>query len=52
VHTPIQEAEDVEAFRSKVNQSSPQNPVYGTAVKSLDESVGRLLQYVKERPGR
>lgn len=51
VHTPIQaKQEDVEAFRSKVNASSPQqNPVYAAMIKSLDESVGRLLQYVKEK---
>jgi arylsulfatase A len=51
VHTPIQAKEaDVEAFKLKVNPSSPQqNPVYAAMIKSVDESVGRILQYVKEK---
>lgn len=51
VHIPLQAKEEyVQAFKAKINPSSPQqNPVYAAMIKSVDESVGRVLQYVKEK---
>ena len=48
-HTPIQGREDlVQYFRAKVREDAThKNPVYAAMVKSLDESVGRVLQQLK-----
>ena len=50
-HTPIEaKAEDVEYFESKLRpQMHHQNAVYAGMIKSLDESVGRVLTRLKQR---
>jgi arylsulfatase A-like enzyme len=50
-HTPIQaRAEDVKHFEAKVRPGlNHRNPVYAAMVKSLDDSVGRVLARLKER---
>ncbi len=50
-HTPIQGREDlVEEFKKKVNTSAVhRNPIYAAMVKSLDMSVGRVLDTLKEK---
>lgn len=50
-HTPIEaKAEDVAYFESKLTPDMHhQNPVYAAMVKSLDESVGRVLAKLKAR---
>ena len=49
-HTPIQGRDDlVEYFKSKVKpDATHHNPVYAAMVKSMDESVGRVLKTIKE----
>ena len=48
-HTPIQGRPDlVKAFESKANPKAiHHNPTYAAMVKSLDDSVGRLLSHLK-----
>ena len=50
-HTPIQAKEaDVEYFRALIAPDlNHQNPVYAAMVKSLDESVGRVLAKLSQR---
>ena len=50
-HTPIEaKAEDVSYFESKLRpEMHHQNAVYAGMIKSLDESVGRVLENLKER---
>jgi arylsulfatase A len=50
-HTPIEaKADDVKHFASKLTPGlNHQNPVYAAMVKSLDESVGRVLTHLKQR---
>ncbi|MCA9138591.1 MAG: sulfatase [Planctomycetales bacterium] len=50
-HTPIEaKAEDVEYFRSKLRpEMNHQNAVYAGMMKSLDESVGRVIAKLSER---
>ncbi len=50
-HTPIEaKAEDVRHFEKRVHQGSKhQHPAYAAMVKSLDESVGRVMARLKER---
>lgn len=50
-HTPIQaKAEDVRLFESKLRpKMKHQNAVYAGMLKSLDESVGRVLAKLKDR---
>ncbi len=50
-HTPIQGREDlVTEFRSKVNsKATHRNPIYAAMVKSMDQSVGRVLEAVRRR---
>jgi arylsulfatase A-like enzyme len=50
VHSPWNARKDyIEHFQTKVNPNSPQrNPLYGAMVKSLDDSVGRLLDALDE----
>ena len=50
-HTPIEaKADDVAYFESKLTPDMHhQNPVYAAMVKSLDESVGRVLARLKAR---
>ena len=50
VHTPIEaKADDVKYFEQKLTpEMHHQNPVYAAMVKSLDESVGRVLAKLKE----
>ncbi len=50
-HTPIEaKAEDVKHFAERLRPGMKhQNPVYAAMVKSLDESVGRVLAHLKER---
>jgi arylsulfatase A-like enzyme len=50
-HTPIEaKAGDVEHFTRKLGpEMKHRNPVYAAMVKSLDESVGRVLAHLKER---
>lgn len=49
-HTPIQGRADlVEYFRARVDESAVhKNPVYAAMVKSLDLSVGRVLQQLED----
>lgn len=50
-HTPIEaKPEDVAYFQRRLNGDSKihRNPVYAGMLKSLDESVGRILQRLKE----
>jgi arylsulfatase A-like enzyme len=51
VHTPIEaKPADVEHFRSKLKPDSPwKNPAYAAMVKSLDDSVGRVLAELQQR---
>jgi arylsulfatase A len=50
-HTPIEaKPADVEYFRGKLRPDSPwKNPAYAAMVKSLDESVGRVLAELQQR---
>jgi arylsulfatase A-like enzyme len=50
-HTPIEaRAEDVKHFEKKVRPDfHHRNPVYAAMLKSLDESVGRVLGHLKDR---
>jgi arylsulfatase A len=50
-HTPIQGREDlVEYFADKVDKNAThKNPIYAAMVKSLDESVGRVLDAIEKR---
>jgi arylsulfatase A-like enzyme len=50
VHTPLQAKQDlVEAFKGKVDAASPQkNVVYAAMLRSLDESVGRVVKALEE----
>jgi arylsulfatase A-like enzyme len=50
-HTPIEaRADDVKQFEKKLRPGlKHQNAVYGAMVKSLDDSVGRVLAHLKER---
>lgn len=45
VHTPLQAKEaDIQAFKTRINPDARhQNPVYAAMVKSVDESVGRIM---------
>ena len=50
-HTPIQaKKKDIEHFESKLKSGKHQhrNPIYAAMVKSLDESVGRVLDRLKK----
>lgn len=50
-HTPIEaQPDDVRQFQEKLRPSmNHRNPVYAAMVKSLDESVGRMLAHLKQR---
>lgn len=49
VHTPLMaKEEDVSAFRSRPPSNGQNNPVYAAMVKSVDDSVGRLLTKLRE----
>jgi len=50
-HTPIEaKPEDVQHFTQKLRPGlKHQNPVYAAMVKSLDESVGRVLAHLQRR---
>lgn len=50
-HTPIEaKADDVSFFESKRRPDMHhQNPIYAGMIKSLDESVGRVLERLKQR---
>ncbi len=47
-HTPLEaKSDDVQYFQQKIRpEFNHQNPVYAAMVKSLDESVGRVLQHL------
>jgi arylsulfatase A-like enzyme len=49
-HTPIEaKSEDVAYFEAKLRPDMlHNNPVYAAMLKSLDESVGRVLEYLKQ----
>ena len=50
-HTPIEaKPDDVAYFRKRLTDDSKQqrNPVYAGMLKSLDESVGRILQHLED----
>lgn len=51
VHTPLQAKEtDIQYFKGKINPAANhQHPVYAAMVKSVDESVGRIMAYLKEQ---
>ncbi|GEO07262.1 sulfatase [Adhaeribacter aerolatus] len=51
VHTPLQAREaDIQAFKAKINPlANHQNPVYAAMVKSVDESVGRIMALLAEQ---
>jgi len=50
-HTPVEaKPQDVEHFRRKLQPGSPwQHPVYAAMVRSLDQSVGRVLNELEKR---
>ncbi len=50
-HTPIQaKADDIKYFEAKLRPGMHhQNAVYAAMVKSLDDSVGRVLEHLKKR---
>jgi arylsulfatase A len=50
-HTPIQaKADDVKAFERKIGADTKhRHPAYAAMVKSLDDSVGRVLARLKEK---
>lgn len=50
-HTPIEaKPEEVEHFRRKLQPGSPwQHPGYAAMVRSLDQSVGRVLSHLEKR---
>jgi arylsulfatase A-like enzyme len=50
-HTPIEaKTDDIAYFRKRLTDDSKhqRNPVYAGMLKSLDESVGRILQHLEE----
>ncbi len=51
VHTPIEaKPDDVKYFAGKLRpEMKHRNPVYAAMVKSLDESVGRVLAHLQQR---
>jgi arylsulfatase A-like enzyme len=51
VHTPIEaKAEDVSYFESRVAPAfHHRNPTYAAMVRSLDESVGRVVDHLRQR---
>jgi len=50
-HTPIEaKPEDIEHFRRRLQPGSPwQHPAYAAMVRSLDQSVGRVLAHLEMR---
>jgi len=50
-HTPIEaKPEDIEYFQTQIKtHHHHQNPVYAAMLKSLDESVGRILARIQQR---
>jgi len=50
VHTPIQaKAEDVEYYKKKIDPNDcHNNPTYAGMIKSMDENVGEVLEYLKQ----
>ena len=49
VHTPLQAKDSlVEVFKNRMPDGEQKNPVYAAMVKSLDESVGRVVDKLKE----
>ncbi len=49
VHTPLQAKENLtELFKNREPDGDQKNPVYAAMVKSLDESVGRILLKLNE----
>ncbi len=50
VHSPWNARLDyIEHFKQKTNPTNPQhNPLYAAMIKSMDDSVGRLLQHLEE----
>ncbi|MEJ7827012.1 MAG: sulfatase [Segetibacter sp.] len=50
VHKPLQaKEEDVEFFKSKIKKdANHQNPVYAAMIKSVDESIGKIMELVNE----
>ena len=50
-HTPIEaKADDVRYFEAKLRPGqNHRNPVYAAMIKSLDDSVGRVLDHLKKR---
>ncbi len=50
-HTPIEaRPDDVENFRKRLRpEMRHQNPVYAAMVKSLDDSVGRVMSHLEQR---
>ena len=50
-HTPIEaKAEDIRHFEAKLHPGQThRNPVYAAMIKSLDDSVGRILAHLKAR---
>ena len=51
VHTPLQaKEEDIKAYKAKIKPAANhQNPVYAAMVKSVDESVGRIIALLAEQ---
>lgn len=49
VHTPLQAKEDViKKYQNKTPGKKHKNPVYAAMVESLDQSVGRIINTLKE----
>ena len=49
VHTPLQAKQGIkQQFKDKKPDGGQDNPVYAAMVKSLDESVGKVVQKLKE----
>ncbi len=49
VHTPLQAKDSlIQVFKNRKSDGEQKNPVYAAMVKSLDESVGRIVEKLKE----
>ncbi len=50
VHTPLQAKDSlISVFRNKEPDGGQNNPVYAAMIKSLDESVGKIMEALKNQ---
>lgn len=48
VHTPLQaKSSDIKYFKNKKKGKQHNNPIYAAMIKSLDDSVGKLINYLE-----